>query len=795
MKKIVFISLSFFISLTLFAQSPVESKLMNTFDSTENIYQENIYCHLNKNLFVLGEKLWFQAYTINKSNYLPSLITTNIIVDLINEKGEKVIEKIFYSTNGIAPGQIETAILPSGNYIFRAYSNWMKNFGEDSFFTKQIQIINDKVPIPKSPQELNFSLHPEGGRLLADIEQKVVLTSNSRVEETLLCSIKDNKGESYQEFVISPDSIVQFFLLPEKGQSYYAEIRNTKGEKYKTSPLEVQESGLSVKVNALQSNKIKFSLEANHQEWLNKTYNIIVHSFAKMNKAFQVQLKKTAMSFDLTAEELNPGVNVITVFSEAGLPVTERMFFVSSPKTRERIGTATIESTISSNQIKVSIDIQNTTKEDAVFSLSALPSSYQAFDKKTNLTSYFMLDSYLNPNIYHTIGLLKNSNYVNLKKIDDLLIATGNRKFNWEGVVQLSKQKFIHEFERGFNFAGNLIDFNYKKDFGKGSAILISQENGLLLNAPLDSLGRFNFENLYLIDSTYINISAEVHRGRNWNRKVKITGRNIKSDTTLINFKMLRTMSSSSTLQSIVDYKMKGIVLEDVTVTKNKSELLKSKIFHKGINDDSFLVDENSVKKYSTLIELLRSKFMINVMDYGSDKIEISMRGGMMGLGADGSIKSNNPVLVLDGMVINDLNYLRDLDIYDIEEVAVNKTGMNLLGPIGANGAIFIQTRTTPLQYNQLNDMGKSNNFFQSLIAKGYTPPETFLSSDYIKQAPVEMLNQLGSLYWESNIQTVKGKSVVSFTLPWACDEMTIFLEGMSKDGVLFSEERKIKIN
>jgi hypothetical protein len=58
-------------------------------------------------------------------------------VELINTSGDPVDMRILLVEDGLAAGDIELRqSLPDGNYMIKAYTDWMKNFSEDLYFTQ-----------------------------------------------------------------------------------------------------------------------------------------------------------------------------------------------------------------------------------------------------------------------------------------------------------------------------------------------------------------------------------------------------------------------------------------------------------------------------------------------------------------------------------------------------------------------------------------------------------------------------------------------------------------------------------
>ncbi len=66
--------------------------------------------------------------------------------------------------------------LNSGNYILRAYTNWMKNFSPDFYFEQPITIVNTMKRLTISGSSKHnpvIGFFPEGGNLVAGFSSKV----------------------------------------------------------------------------------------------------------------------------------------------------------------------------------------------------------------------------------------------------------------------------------------------------------------------------------------------------------------------------------------------------------------------------------------------------------------------------------------------------------------------------------------------------------------------------------------------------------------------------------------------
>ena len=105
--------------------------------------QEKIHLHFDKPYYTIGEDIWFKAYVVLAENNKLSGLSKIVYVDLINESGTVEKSLRLPVTAGTSRGDFKlTDSLSEGNYRVRAYTNWMRNFDEDFFFTKNIRIVN-----------------------------------------------------------------------------------------------------------------------------------------------------------------------------------------------------------------------------------------------------------------------------------------------------------------------------------------------------------------------------------------------------------------------------------------------------------------------------------------------------------------------------------------------------------------------------------------------------------------------------------------------------------------------------
>ncbi|MDF3078908.1 MAG: TonB-dependent receptor [Sphingobacteriaceae bacterium] len=105
--------------------------------------QEKVHLHFDKPYYTIGDTIWFKAYVVNAEENQLSAMSKILYVDLINERDSVKKSLRLPITTGLSWGDFTlTDSLKEGNYRIRAYTNWMRNFGEEFYFDKTFSVGN-----------------------------------------------------------------------------------------------------------------------------------------------------------------------------------------------------------------------------------------------------------------------------------------------------------------------------------------------------------------------------------------------------------------------------------------------------------------------------------------------------------------------------------------------------------------------------------------------------------------------------------------------------------------------------
>lgn len=115
---------------------------------------EKTYLHTDRPFYFPGETIWFKAYTTNAHHKITTLSDV-LYVELLSPEGNVVHTNDYEIGTGYSYGQFELdKNWVGGIYTIKAYTKWMRNNGEASFFSKKITV--QKVVQPRLQMTFDF---------------------------------------------------------------------------------------------------------------------------------------------------------------------------------------------------------------------------------------------------------------------------------------------------------------------------------------------------------------------------------------------------------------------------------------------------------------------------------------------------------------------------------------------------------------------------------------------------------------------------------------------------------------
>jgi len=143
--KCLFVILYSLLPLAAPAQNKnLTQTLVSAIDSLNNrSLSEKVFLQTDQPYYSGGDTIWMKGWVLDAA--LRYTKQSGLVhIELIDDTGKRVISQVMPVRFGVSFGQmvLDTKTIAEGSYTLRAYTNWMQNQGEQSFFTRQIYIGN-----------------------------------------------------------------------------------------------------------------------------------------------------------------------------------------------------------------------------------------------------------------------------------------------------------------------------------------------------------------------------------------------------------------------------------------------------------------------------------------------------------------------------------------------------------------------------------------------------------------------------------------------------------------------------
>ncbi|MES2240700.1 MAG: hypothetical protein V4497_10635 [Bacteroidota bacterium] len=458
-KKLIYLLVFIFsIPTTNFAQQLTDS-IQKTKTTPPEI--EKVYLHTDNNYYTVGESVWYKAYSVYA--YTNQLFDHSKIlyVELISPDSKIISRNITNLEGGLGHGDFilaDSLGIKPGTYQLRAYTNWMRNYGDDFVFKKEIQIITPNKENTQSKENNNIKtvsknkkdnsklentaavlidFFPEGGSLLEDVISNVAFKATDSYGNPIEIrgTIFDANDKPITLFKSIHDGMGKFIMQPEKDQKYYAKVITANNDEIKVTLPEVQKTGYTISINKIDEKKV-VTIKTNSATLnQNPDTDLTLICTTRGITYFEGSqtLKDTKLSFILPEENFPEGIAQITLYDKFSKPQSERLVYIEK-NSDINVSLASDKKQYTPKE-KVNLNVSAKDKQGnpliANFSIAATDTNgiNEGFNNTLNICSYFLMASDIKGKVHNPNYYFNNANPARFVHLDLLLLTQGWRDF------------------------------------------------------------------------------------------------------------------------------------------------------------------------------------------------------------------------------------------------------------------------------------------------------------------------------------------------------------------------------
>lgn len=451
-------------------KSSTSDELEKTYSEYINIPREVIFVHLNKGLYVKGEALAFNAYVFEKQTKQLSESTTTLYCEILDNDQNRVGVKMLKVVNGTVSNQFDISEeYKPGTYTFKAYTNWLRNFPENNHFEANFTVV-DREELNNNyeyneEENIDAQFLPEGGHLLEGVINTVgvvVKKENGRAFKNASGYILEN-DKKITEFYTNHLGIGILTMKPKLGVNYKAVLKLTNHNVEFDFPI-VRERGVSLAVNSEDQIIIQLNTNESTLESIKgNTYKVMVHNGSK-SFVIDTQLEDYKTILIIDKDQLDEGIQIITVFNEKNVPILERLLFIHKEKNRAYISKATV-SKRRTDSVFFNLEFANIINDSTGYSklsVSILPQETLAYEENSDIYSQIYLKPYVKGEIEKAPYYFNKINRKKKYELDLLLLTQGWSSYSWDSIFKKDQQiKYV--FETGITARLEIKKRNHRK--------------------------------------------------------------------------------------------------------------------------------------------------------------------------------------------------------------------------------------------------------------------------------------------------------------------------------------------
>jgi hypothetical protein len=767
MKKL-FLFLSLLYLAALYSQNTEEkiNKIQQLLSEYYTLDRENIHVHFNKDIYFTDEQIWLNGYVYHQQNKSLFEATTNVFMELFDQDQALIEKKLLFCYKGVFQTNIKLKDnMPSGKYYLRFYTNYMNNFSEDLSSTYEIMIVNssdegETMMNAVNLSNINITVHPESGVFLEGTPNTVGVKITDCYGKGIPVenvSVLDANNNQMMVFSSNKYGYAKFEITPENID--YRIEATVKGKVFSQNLPKVS-SGISLSVISYLSDtkslfKIKsININPNQKYYLivNQNHQVVINEFV---------MDKEEIAFSMDNAMLFEGVNTARIVDENFNLLAERLFFLAPTNT------------------KLSISEQNPNLDVAKVSISYLPEASKNLKTERNIFNSLLINPYTIENCNYDLSYFSERSRAKKYELD-LFFLNQKSKTDWNALIAEQFPQMTHTFDIGIALKGKLNQTI--KDKSKYKVVLFSLEAKLYEAASIDENNEFEFHNLVLADSMWVNFSLRNEKNKEIPLKtyVRILD-NYKSFNKPVNIPdkpdCLPEQTFSQEAIDIPKFHKNHILLNTVQV---ESELPRLSRERRNPTLKGFKVDDLSTGvKVRMVVDFLESQGFYVVRSTTETAIYTSRHPISLNSGL------SSPALFIDDVEQMSFTYISTLRMDDIDEIYLDKYAI-VPSINNKAGVIKIYLKT-----GGRNQSGQDlSSHFQ--IKGGFSRKYEFEHADYSMFE--KGFQYYGALYWQPEAVSTDQKQLQPKTNYPNQENAIRHIEGVSSEGRLISEVQTIPL-
>ncbi|MBC6606144.1 TonB-dependent receptor plug domain-containing protein [Hymenobacter sp. BT188] len=776
-------------------------------------FPEKSYIHTDKAFYAVGETIWLKAYIVEASQHRPDTMSKVLYVDLIAPDQRVVAQRVLRLTQGTAAADFELAdSLAQGMYTVRAYTNWMRNFSPDYFFSKRLPVWQAAAPAtatdarrvakaitrkaaqaPKPKTDVQF--FPEGGNLVAGLPTVVAFKATDEYGRGITVSgqISDDQGQAAGTFKSLHAGMGTVLLTPQPGRQYKAAVVLPGGARAEYPLPAVAASGFVLKVTQTKE-FVYVGVQRQTAAGNAPAENVTLLAHVRGNVAYAANGQLTGSegyAARIPKAKFPTGVAHFTLFDGQGVAQGERLAFIDAqPGLQVRI-TPDKATYAPREKVNLTVAVTDGAGQPVATQLSLAVTNALATGTneapQTTILTHLLLTSDLQGYVENPGYYFQNKNPETDQALDHLMLTQGWRRFVWKEILTDKKPPRPFALEQTLSVGGQVVRPNEKAAGVSQLTIFQAGGRGMTI-ANTDTDGSFVVGGFQGKDTARVVVQARKERGGSnlliklnprWPEVTALTWPLPAEPQPAVTAYLQQSQKQQKAERQYRADTAKTIMLKGVTVAGRKPAPRPDARRIYGQADVVLRTDDiPGSSSFFSVLQLLQGRVAGVQVSGSAPNFQVQIRGGTSISG------SNSPLFVLDGIPV-DIDAVNTIPVTDVETVEILKgPSAAIYGSRGAGGVIAIFTKRGNSNYDYSKTPAPG---IATAMLPAYYQAREFYAPRYETAArPAQQRPDYRSttLYWAPTLRTdATGQAQVSFYCSDDASTFRVAVEGLSNAG------------
>lgn len=744
-----------------------------------------LYLHLDNDYYMAGDYVWFKTYLLDPVTHKPESGLTNVYVELINARGNLLKKQVLRSENGMAWGDFKLSdSISDGNYLIRAYTNPMREMGEDYLFHRQIYVSNPHFKnyirtrevwanrlfnrqLTRKARRHDFAFFPEGGKLIRGMPVRLAFEARDQLGRSLASEgvILNSSGEAVARFesTFAGRGYVLFNPLDTIGYKARVSIEGARRmQDFDLPP--VTREGVSLRVDR-EPEGFRVQLATNSRSVVEaaEPWLLMAHSRGETLYQDPIVFENGRTEVFLPADLLYPGISEIFVMSPGNRVTARRLVFLHEEDKLD-VEVTSVRWDEGKCQVEIAIDDSQGFPLSGHYSLAVRALGRDALKQLhpgAGSRSFLLLESDLGRPIDEAPPLEETGNG-RMPDLTDLLMLTSNwERISLQEVVSGEPIDISFDPTYGMAIGGQLIHPANDKPVAN-HRVNLTIRNGFVENFSTltNREGEFVFDDLVYHGLVTIELASE-ELTEGYFPRIHLDVGQLQDPVYRVDF---ATRPQEVTRKGLIWNRVRRKQESPYRIPEYYSP---SQSYY-GQPSQTIHVSER-VEDYKTILDVLLQR--ATGLTYHQGRLILR--------GVSSIMLSNEPLYILDGNAA-DRNTFLSTSARDVHRIEIFR-GANavIFGMRGTNGAIVAYTRRGGMY-------GRPG--YEFTMGGFYVPREFSSEKTGNHYWAVENDQYNPTLYWEPDIRpSPRVSKQLSFAPIEGFDHYAITIEGVAANGRISS--------